>query len=365
MRIALICHPHHPIREPWAGGMEMHTAMLSRVLQERGHRVTLYAKEGSQVPSGARLVPIESAGHAYELNPDEQRGALQAQRTEDAIRRACDLIAAADDDLVLNNSLSALPHELLSSRRLLTIMHSPVPVPSFVELFARIAELPERHRFATVSESNAEAWRQHCPQVAVLPNGVDIDYWAAASSAGTEPGRGRPAALWTGRITRQKGLHLAIAAARQAQVELRISGLRSDPVYFEEEVVPSVRSQDAQGRTDPLAPVYLGHLAHDEIREELSRVGVFIASPLWAEPFGLAPVEAMAAGTPVAATPRGAMPEVIREGGAVAASTDPEDLADAIRRALRISPEAARANANRYSLEAMAERFEELAAQIP
>ncbi|MCT2260790.1 glycosyltransferase [Brachybacterium muris] len=369
MRIALICHPHHPIREPWAGGMEMHTSMITAALLERGHQVTLYAKEGSEIPAGAKFAQIESSEHQYELNPDQQRGALQARRSEEAIRRACEMAASTDDDLVVNNSLSPLPHELLSSCRLLTIMHSPVPVPAFVEFFARTSELPEQHRFVTVSESNAEAWREHYPEVGVLPNGINIDYWSevpgppAPESAAPEQtlAHQRPVALWTGRITHQKGLHIAIEAARLAEVELRISGLRSDPRYFEEKIAPRLRKESEH---DSTAPAYLGHLSHAEIREQLSAADVFIASPLWAEPFGLAPVEAMATGTPVAATPRGAMPEVIGDGGAVADSADPADLAEAIRRALHISPDAARSNAARYSLEAMARRFEQLVSEI-
>lgn len=371
MEIAIICHPHHPIREPWAGGMEMHTAMIARALQERGHQVTVYAKDGSSVPEKARFEAIETAEHQYQLNPEGDRGRLQAEWSEQAIRRACRDVAGSEVDLVMNNSLSALPHELLAEHRVLTIMHSPVPVPSFMDYFSRIAHLPERHRFVTVSESNAAAWREHHDQVDVLPNGIDIDYWGQSTADGTQSTQtatdpstagGRPVALWTGRITHQKGLHVALRAAELAGVELRISGLQSDPGYFAEKVAPSLRADGDQGTS---APIYLGHLSHQEIRAQLAAADVFIASPLWAEPFGLAPVEAMASGTPVAATPRGAMPEVIGDGGVVATSAAPEDLADAIRRALAITPEAARRNAARYSLQAMAERFEELVEQIP
>ncbi|PZP17181.1 MAG: glycosyl transferase [Brachybacterium faecium] len=369
MRIALICHPHHPIREPWAGGMEMHTAMITRALQERGHEVTMYAKEGSEVPAEARLVPIETAEHEYQLNPDPERGKQQAQWSQEAIRRACAMTAEGDADLVLNNSLSALPHELLAEHRLITVMHSPVPVPAFVDYFSRTAQLPARHRFVTVSESNAAAWREHHDHVGVLPNGIDIDFWAQAVDAAPARARhgDRPVALWTGRITHQKGVHIALAAADLADVSLRISGLCSDPGYFEEKVVPHLRTdgERAGSEKDSMGAVYLGHLSHEDIRRELAGADVFIASPLWAEPFGLAPVEAMATGTPVAATPRGAMPEVIGDGGVVAASAAPEDLADAIRRALTIDAAKARANASRYSLDAMAERFEDLVRAIP
>lgn len=369
MRIALICHPHHPIREPWAGGMEMHTAMITRVLQERGHEFTVYAKEGSETPAGVSLVPIETSEHEYQLNPDPKQGAQQSTWSEEAIRRACALVAEGDADLVLNNSLSALPHELLAERRLITLMHSPVPVPSFMDYFERTATLPVRHRFVTVSESNAAAWREHHDHVDVLPNGIDIDFWGQTPDPTPyrDAPSDRPIALWTGRITHQKGLHIALAAADLADVSLRISGLCSDPAYFEERIAPHLQTdgQRAGSEKGSVGAVYLGHLSHEDIRRELAAASVFIASPLWAEPFGLAPVEAMATGTPVAATPRGAMPEVIGDGGVVAASATPEDLADAIGRALAIDPAAARANAARYSLDAMAERFEELARTIP
>ncbi len=56
MRIALLAHAHHPIVEPYAGGLEMHTALLTEELVRRGHDVTLYAKAGSRTP--ARLSPL-------------------------------------------------------------------------------------------------------------------------------------------------------------------------------------------------------------------------------------------------------------------------------------------------------------------
>lgn len=365
MKIALICHPHHRIAEPWAGGMEMHSGMIARALARRGHAVTMFAKEGSDAIDGVELVPIETEAHRYVLNAHGGDGARQAAWSGAAIERACEMIGRTDPDLVLNNSLSALPHRRLADRRLITVMHCPVPVPSFVDYFAEVDVLPARHRFATVSESNAEQWRPHARDVEVLPNGVDTDFWGqapqdVAARARDDDHIGDPTALWTGRITHQKGLHLALEAAAIAGIPLRFSGQMSDPGYFTERIEPYLTS--AAG-SDPVA-THLGHLSHEEIRRELASAAVFVASPLWAEPFGLAPVEAMASGTPVAATPRGAMPEVIREGGVVAESVAPEALAAAMREAARIDRAAARHNASRYSADAMAERYEALARSI-
>lgn len=62
---------------------------------------------------------------------------------------------------------------------------------------------------------------------------------------------------------------------------------------------------------------------------------------IWEEPFGLAVVEALACGTPVVATPRGALPEIITpEVGVLADSFD--ELVAGLQNSFRIQPEACR-----------------------
>jgi glycosyltransferase involved in cell wall biosynthesis len=62
---------------------------------------------------------------------------------------------------------------------------------------------------------------------------------------------------------------------------------------------------------------------------------------IWDEPFGIATIEALACGTPVIATPRGAMPEIIDEScGILADSLD--ELVDAVFKVSRLDPWACR-----------------------
>lgn len=85
---------------------------------------------------------------------------------------------------------------------------------------------------------------------------------------------------------------------------------------------------------------------------------------IWDEPFGLIVVEAMACGTPVVATPRGALPEIVTpESGVLADSF--EELVTACREAGRFSPEACRARvAEKFTHGHMAQRYLEYYARI-
>jgi glycosyltransferase involved in cell wall biosynthesis len=82
----------------------------------------------------------------------------------------------------------------------------------------------------------------------------------------------------------------------------------------------------------------------------------------WDEPFGLVMTEAMACGTPVIATPRGSVPEVVADGqtGFVVGVEDYADrAADALGRIDQIDPAACRSWVEeRFSKQVMVEGYE-------
>lgn len=116
----------------------------------------------------------------------------------------------------------------------------------------------------------------------------------------------------------------------------------------------------------------LGPLPHARV-QALMRRATLVVVPSRVEGFGLAAVEALAAGTPVAASRVGGLPEVVRHGkeGLLVAPSDPAALADAVARlwtdgALRRRLAAgARRRAPRFSWRTAAARYARLAGLRP
>jgi glycosyltransferase involved in cell wall biosynthesis len=345
VRVALLAHLHHVIAEPFTGGMEAHTSMVANELVLRGHEVTLFAKQGSATL--AQLEPI--------LGPDFEFGQIANGETRDrlldeAVTRALIRIEDGRFDVVLNNSLSPLPYSELRSWPMLTILHTP---PTLEKVNAVIDDPlwqpGPRHRYVGVSHLNAQSWRAKLPRVECVPNGIYLDRWSGNGPVQPD------LAVWSARITPEKGLHLALDAVRKAGMRLEFSGPIADQAYFDAEIRPRLGPDT----------IHRGHLNHRELQAQLSRAAVFVSSSVWAEPFGLALVEAMACGTPVAAFPNGAAQEVVsRTGGVVAAETSPAALAEAIATAREMDRTLVRRNAERYDAAIMMDRYEELLQEL-
>lgn len=341
LRIAVLAHLHHPVVPPFAGGMESHTAHLVDGLAARGHDVTLFAKQGSEAT--CRVEPVLARSYAVDGYPDSDGRDRQHLVLDSAMARALRRIRGERFDAVLNNSLSPVPHRELAGVPTLHVLHTPV-LPRLAEIFGAPGWSPDSaHRHVTVSHANASAWRQWLPEVDVVHNGITLDSWRA----GAGPLRGT--AAWTGRITPEKGTHLAIAAARATNMKLKIAGPIQDRDYFSALVEPELDADI----------IYLGHLDQGELGAMIASAQVFISSPLWEEPFGLTTLEAIACGTPVAALPFGAMTEIInRHSGVLATGPDAGSLARAVLGARELDRGKVRASVRSFSLDSMIDAYE-------
>ncbi len=336
MKIALLSHLHFPIGEPFAGGLEAHTHMLATALTARGHEVLVYAAPGSGPGFAVREVP--------QIDFSEAPGPRFVQRGEKTYHRICDEVALGDFDIVHNNSLHYIPmlraHEL--GAPMVQVMHTPF----FWELAqgALAAKRNDSIRFISVSEATGENWSAHVDAWTTIPNGIDLSRW----TYNAQPKLDR--VIYSGRIVPEKGVHLAIDAARLAQRQIVLAGPIRDSGYFDAEISPRLGCNAR----------YLGHLSLGQLVEEVRQSTCSVFSSVWPEPFGYILAESLACGTPVAGFRVGAVEEVLSpETGVLANVGDVAELALAIREACaldrRVCHEYAR---GRFSLGTMVDAYE-------
>ncbi|TCD48926.1 glycosyltransferase [Chlorobium sp. N1] len=82
---------------------------------------------------------------------------------------------------------------------------------------------------------------------------------------------------------------------------------------------------------------FVGKVAGEEKAELFSNAQALLFPISWEEPFGLVLVESLLSGTPVVATPRGAVPEIVTPEVGALFSTD-EEFPEALERATACSP---------------------------
>ncbi|MFT4439346.1 glycosyltransferase [Caballeronia sp. 15715] len=350
LKIGILTHIKHPIREPFAGGLEAFTYDITRQFRRRGHEVTLFAHPDSAAE--LKVTPMAPVGS---YRSDAQRHAHDTLSSDFIAEHhaylAC--LQEIDDfgfDVIFNNALHYVPVTMsgMISTPMLTVLHTP----PFFEMINAIAAQYKRGggHYCTVSRANAKEWAELTPDCHVISNGIDLQQWRPAD------GPVGAHAFWYGRLVADKGAHLAIDAARLAGVALRIAGQAIDPAYFAQEILPRL-SDDV---------VYLGHLSRAELVDEVGRASVCLVTPRWNEPFGLVVAEAIACGTPVAAFSRGAIPELLTTGTGVLAMADSVTaLAAALLSARTLDRAACRRHAQaNWGIDLMVTRYEALLASV-
>ncbi|PMB98537.1 MULTISPECIES: glycosyltransferase [Brevibacterium] len=322
MRVAVVGPARMPIAPPFGGGLEVFCDRLTAGLREAGVQVDLYASAGSRGHRQEFELPgIDWTGHEHIARDDAYPpGAQDIEHT--AYRQLFERLQDGPYDLIHNNSVSPAFFSGASGRvPMLTTLHVPPGAP-LDEAISRAGS--SAGSFAAVSAFTAGQWQLPEPAT-VVHNGVDTRTFAA--------GPGGDHAVWFGRITPEKGLHLAIDACRAAGVPLRIIGRCAEPRYFTTEIEPRL-GDDA---------LWVGHLDDAQIAAEVGAAAVTVVTPCWDEPFGLVTIESLSCGTPVAAFARGGIPEVLADAPELLARPgDVDDLAAAIGRARRFDRARAR-----------------------
>ncbi len=319
------------------GGTERVVHYLTEELVRRGHDVTLFASGDSETK--AKLVA--SSSHSL-------RSMYTSDEAAFTMLNVAKVYKSAEQFDIIHNQLDyyAFP----------TAYFSPVPtVTTFHGAFTlenrNIYDEYKNLNFVSISDSQRKGgpslnWR------ATIYHGIPMEKFPFKANH-------KNYLVYVGRISLEKGTHIAMDVAMALNMELIIAAKldKYDVDYFNKYVAPRL-SNGGKVR-------WVGEVDEKE-RNKLTADALCLLHPItWREPFGLTMIEAMATGCPVVAFNKGSVPEIIVERKTGFIVEKESEMIRAIKKISSISRKECRRHVEEnFNLKRMVDAYEKLYYEI-
>ena len=344
LKLLFVSTPVGPLGTGLGGGVELSLYNIAQEMLLRGHTLQIVAPQGSTVES---MPLVQIPGNLQIIAQSQERSAPITMPENSVLANMWDYArqVQADYDLIVNFAYDWLPFYLTPffSRPIAHFVSMGSLYEAMDQIVEQVADrFPGTIGFYTPSQAATFAINQQCP---CLSSGIDLSLYQFCQYPA-------PYLAWLGRIAPEKGLEDAVAAAKIANIPLKIMGKMQDKSYWQ---------QICQDYPD--APVeYLGFLSTAQLQQELRQCRALLMTPRWVEAFGNVAIEALACGVPVIAYRRGGPAEIVQDGktGFLVEPDSVAGLVNEIARLDEIDRHTCRQQAEaEFSLEALGDRFEQ------
>jgi len=339
LRVAQISPLYEQVPPKLYGGSERVVSYITEELVARGHDVTLFASGDSQ--TSAHLEP--GCELALRLHGKPELGAsLQLAMLAEVYEQAryrFDIVHSHID-------YWTFPLARVTKVPTVSTMHGRLDISDLHPVYDRFPEA------ALVSISDAQ--RIPLPRM----NWIDTVYHGLPRDLLKFNDRRGDYLAFIGRISPEKRPDLAIEIANRSGVPLKIAAKVDavDREYYETLIKPRIKAPMIE---------YIGEINDAEKSEFLGGALAMLFPIDWAEPFGLAMIEAMACGTPVITRPCGSVPEVMKPGVSGFVASEVDQLVAAVGKIDSISRAGCRRYfEERFTTEQMVDNYERVYQQV-
>jgi glycosyltransferase involved in cell wall biosynthesis len=308
LTILQVAYPFAAVGHDSVGGAEQILSACDEAAVGAGYRSIVVACEGSQV--SGELVSVPRVPRADDASARAAAHASHKRAIEAAISRfAPNVVHCHGIDFD-----AYLPAEGV---------HVLVSLHLDPTSYAETALAPTRRGtfFNCVSQSQHTRCTKIPNLLPPITNGIDVERLCP------NPQVRRTHALVLARVCPEKGIHLAIEAAQEADADLVIAGevfpYADHERYFAEQVQPRLDRRR----------VFVGPVGFEAKRKLLQSARCLLVPSLAEETSSLVAMEALACGTPVIAFRRGALPEIVESSVSGALVDNINEMAAAITKA--------------------------------
>jgi glycosyltransferase involved in cell wall biosynthesis len=377
LRVAMIAPPWLPIPPSGYGGVENVLNALVPALRRLGVEVVLFTVGDSRLEADAKYAVYQTGQYADIHKPSYDSLAIYAAhllKALEVIRQDNNFDVIHDHNTCVGPLVFAFAGECLPPA--IHTIHNPPftaddnlsDMPDNRPMWRQLAVTAQRLHLVSISQAMHNAAPKEIEKLLLPPvhNAVVLEDFPFVEKKSDY-------FITLARFHPQKGQHVAIKACLELGARLRMAGNIGDittkrklMLELANPLSPYRSLTDFRYYSDMIYPQTVGDAAIDYIGEVsgqhkldfISHARALLFPIQWEEPFGMAPLEALACGTPVVAMARGAMPEIIQHGVNGFLAQNEKEFIDYTSRVGEIDPAACRKSVEEgFSAEIMAKRY--------